>query len=116
MESIRSSYTPSLSKTPPRSHPTHTHQPSTQPLCQSFRGGVGDLAPQVVPLIVVHELQRPPQVLQQVQNPEAAQEGRGGRLAVKEPVGVIHGLGACREHRVRVRMTQEAHLQVQGSS
>lgn len=49
-----------------------------QPLSQSFRGGVGDLAPQVVPFIVVHELQRSPQVLQQMQYPEAAQEGRGG--------------------------------------
>lgn len=67
-----------------------------QPPCQPFCGGVGDLTPQVVPLIIVHELQRSTQVLQQVEHPEAAQEGRGGRLAVEEPVGVIHGLGACR--------------------
>lgn len=68
------------------------YQSSLQPLGEPLGGGVGDLASQVVPLLVVHELQHPAQVLQQVQHPQAAQERRGGRLAVKQPVGVVHGL------------------------
>lgn len=70
------------------------YQPAVQPLCQPLCSGVGDLTSQVVPLLVVHELQRSPQVLQQMQHPKATQERRSGRLAVKQPVGVIHGLGA----------------------
>lgn len=47
---------------------------SMQPLCQPLRCGIRDLTPQIVPLLVVHELQRRSQILQQVQHPEAAQE------------------------------------------
>lgn len=70
------------------------YQSSVQPLRQPLCSGVGDLTPQVVPLLVIHELQHSPQILQQVEHPEATQERWGGWLAVKQPVGVIHGLGA----------------------
>lgn len=50
------------------------YQPAVQPLCQPLCSGVGDLTPQVVPLLVVHELQSSPQVLQQMQHPKATQE------------------------------------------
>lgn len=84
-----------------------------QPLCQPFCSGVGDLTPEVIPLVIVHELQCSPQVLQQVQHPEATQEGRGGWLAVKEPVGVIHRLGACGYQKGR--MKDNAGTRVVGS-
>lgn len=66
-----------------------------EPLGQALRSGVGHLAAQAVPLVSVHQLQRPAQVLQEVQGAQAAQEGRGRRLAVKQAVGVVYGLGAC---------------------
>lgn len=75
-------------------HSVTLYQSSVQPLCQPLGGGIGDLTSQVVLLLVVHELQRSPQILQQVQHPKATQERWSGRLAVKQPVGVIHGLGA----------------------
>lgn len=75
-------------------HSVTFYQSSVQPLCQPLGGGIGDLTSQVVLLLVVHELQRSPQILQQVQHPKATQERWSGRLAVKQPVGVIHGLGA----------------------
>lgn len=65
-----------------------------QPPCNPFRRWIRYLTSQVVLLLVVHELQRRPQVLQQMQHPKATQERWSGRLAVKQPVGVVHGLGA----------------------
>lgn len=73
-----------------------------QPIRQSLCSGIRDLTSQVVPLLVVHELQRSPQVLQQMQHPEATQKRWSGWLAVKQPVGVVHGLGALREINQRL--------------
>ena len=70
------------------------HQVTLQPLPQAVGGGVRDLAAQALPLLLVHELQHAAQVLQEVQRPQAAHEGRGGRLAVEHAVGVVQGLGA----------------------
>ena len=70
------------------------HQVSLQPLPQAEGGGVGDLAAQALLLLVVHELQHAAQVLQEMQRPQVAHEGRCGRLAVKHAVGVVQGLGA----------------------
>lgn len=41
-----------------------TYQVTLQPLHQTVRGGVGDLATQALSLLSVHELQDAPQVLQ----------------------------------------------------
>lgn len=68
-----------------------------QPSCHSFCGGIGDLAAQVVPLLIVHQLQGRSQVLQKVQHSEATQKRWRGRLAVKQPIGVINGLRALGE-------------------
>lgn len=51
-----------------------SYQSSVQPLCQPLCSGIRDLTSQVVPLLVVHELQRSSQVLQQVEHPKATQE------------------------------------------
>lgn len=72
---------------------------SLQPLRQPLRGGIGDLTAQIVPLLVVHELQRRPQVLEQMQHAEAAEERRRGWLAVEQPVGVVHRLGALGDRK-----------------
>lgn len=66
-----------------------------QPLHQAVGRGVGDLAAQTLPLLNLHQLQDAPQVLQKVKRPQAAHEGGGGRLAIKQPIGVVQSLGAC---------------------
>lgn len=68
-----------------------------EPFDESLGRGIRDLAAQPFPLLCFHHLQQAPQVLHQVQRPQAPHERGGGGLAVKDAIGVFQSLGTCRE-------------------
>lgn len=87
-------YTESHAASLPLSCMSDTYQLTMEPLDQTVGCGVRDLAAETLPFLCVHQLQDAPQVFQKVKRPKAAHERRGGRLAVKQPIGVVQRLGA----------------------
>lgn len=63
-----------------------------EPFNQSLRCWVWNLAAQTLSLICLHHLQQAPQVLHQVQRPQAPHERGSGGLAVKNAIGVFQRL------------------------
>ncbi len=82
-----------------------SYQVTMEPLDQTVSRGVRDLAAQTLPFLRVHQLQDAPQVFQKVKRPQAAHERRGGRLAVKQPVGVVQSLGAWGKEAQQIEET-----------